>query len=111
MTWRPTGVAFDTLPAGTMREVTAGETSILLLRVGAAVYAIDPVCPHLGGILAEGTLDGVRLRCGEHGAIFDARNGTVLADPFGLEPPEGGVDPVAHHPVRIDAGMIEVDLA
>ncbi len=110
MTWHPTGVAFEALAPGALREVVVGESTIVLVRAGNAVSAIDAVCPHRGGFLSDGTLDGVRLQCPVHGAIFDVRTGGVLADPFGIEPPEGDVEPVRGYPARVVAGMIEVDL-
>ena len=110
MTWRKTGVAEPTLPVGSLREVMVGSASVLLIRLPNGVRAVDALCPHLGGLLADGTLTGVRLKCPEHGAVFDVTNGSVAVDPFGIEPPEGGVDPIAAYPTRVVAGMIEVDL-
>jgi len=97
------------MPGG-MLEVMVETTPILLARVGPVVFAIDAVCPHLGGLLAEGTLAGRRLTCPLHTAVFDVGSGAVLADPFGLEPPEGGVAPVESYATRTEAGMVEVDL-
>jgi nitrite reductase/ring-hydroxylating ferredoxin subunit len=110
MTWRKTGVAEPTLPPGSLREVMVGSTSLLLVRLPSGVCAVDAVCPHLGGLLADGTLSGVRLSCPEHGAVFDVTDGSVVVDPFGIDPPEGGVEPIAAYPTRLEAGMIEVDL-
>jgi nitrite reductase/ring-hydroxylating ferredoxin subunit len=110
MTWRKTGVAAETLKPGAMREVMVDTTPVLVARVGPLLFAVEAVCPHLGGLLVDGTLAGRRLTCPLHGAIFDVGTGTVLADPFGVEPPEGGVPPVSSYPVRVEGGMVEVDL-
>lgn len=110
MTWKPSGVSLDTLPPGTLREVSVGGPSVLLVRLGDAVHALDPYCPHAGGVLAEGTLDGMRLACPVHAAVFDASNGVVLEDPFGIAPPDGGVDPLTRYPVRVVDGRVEIDL-
>jgi nitrite reductase/ring-hydroxylating ferredoxin subunit len=110
VTWRSTGVAAAALPRGRMREATAGTSSILLVRVADEVHAVDPYCPHAGGILAEGALDGPRLACPVHAAVFDAPTGAVLEDPFGIVPPEGGVDPLTRYRVRVVDGMLEVDV-
>lgn len=109
MTWKPTGVAAETLRPGAMREVMVGSAAILLARVGPLVFAVEAVCPHLGGLLADGSLAGRRLTCPLHGATFDVGTGAVFADPFGLDP-EGGVPPLSSYPVRIESGMVEVDL-
>jgi nitrite reductase/ring-hydroxylating ferredoxin subunit len=110
MTWRRTGIAESTLLAGSPREVMVGSTSVLLIRLPSGVHAVDAVCPHLGGLLADGTLSGARLTCPEHGAVFDVTDGSVIVDPFGIEPPEGGVAPLGAYPARVADGMIEVDL-
>ena len=112
MPWKSTGVAVATLPPGSLREVTVGGASVLLVRLAEAVHALDPYCPHAGGVLGEGelTLDGARLTCPVHAAVFDATSGAVLADPFGIQPPEGGVDPLTRYPVRVVGGVVEVDL-
>ena len=110
MTWKNTGVAVSALAPGALLEVVVDATTIVLARVGPLVFALDAVCPHIGGLLGDGTLAGRRLTCPVHGAVFDVGTGAVLADPFGVEPPEGGVSPVTVYPARIEAGMVEVDL-
>jgi nitrite reductase/ring-hydroxylating ferredoxin subunit len=110
MTWRSTGVALVTLPPGALREVQVGSASVLLVRLAEEVHALDPYCPHAGGVLAEGVLEAKRLACPVHAAVFDVGSGAVLEDPFGITPPEGGVDPLTQYPVRVAGGLVEVDL-
>jgi nitrite reductase/ring-hydroxylating ferredoxin subunit len=110
MTWRKTGVALSAFPAGTMREVNLDGTSVLLVRLAEEVYGLAAVCSHEGGILLDGTLADRRLTCPVHGAVFDAGTGAVLADPDGIEPPEGRIDPLARYATRVLDDMIEVDL-
>ncbi len=110
MTWVKTGVAFATLTDSRPQELVVDGRTLLLVRSSGRLHAVDGICPHLGGLLAEGTVEGDRLTCPLHGAVFSVASGTVLADPFGLEPPEGGVDPLRTFPTRVEAGMVEVDL-
>lgn len=110
MAWRKTGVFLATLPSGTKREVMIDGSSVLLLNVGGSVHATEAICPHLGGILADGQLEGSRLKCPEHGATFDARSGQVVVDPDGVEPPQGAVDALRTYPVRVADEQLEVDL-
>jgi len=110
MPWHRTGVAVDTIAVGAMREVLLGATSVLLVRTEEGVRAVEAVCPHLGGLLADGALSGRRLTCPEHAAVFDVADGRVVADPYGVEPPEGAVDSLRTYPVRVDAGQVAVDL-
>jgi nitrite reductase/ring-hydroxylating ferredoxin subunit len=111
MTWRATGVAEATLLEGTMREVLVGGRSVVLARIGRTVVAFEGYCPHQGGLLAEGRLEGHRITCPVHEAAFDLPSGRVVADPFGVVPPEGGVGPLPTFAVRTVRGSVEIELA
>jgi len=110
MAWAKTGVALGALPPGTMREVDLDGTAVLLVRLGPEVHAVAGICTHEGGILADGSLAGARIKCPVHGAVFDARDGSVLADPDDVEPPEGVARPLQRYSTRVLDGMVEVDL-
>jgi 3-phenylpropionate/trans-cinnamate dioxygenase ferredoxin component len=110
MPWKPTGVAWGAMPRGTMREVTIGPTTVLLVRTNDSVHAVDGICPHAGGLLADGELDGSRVRCPVHGALYDSTTGAVVEDPDGIAPPQGGTSPLARYPTRVRDGMIELEM-
>ncbi|MCI4364573.1 MAG: Rieske (2Fe-2S) protein [Thermoplasmata archaeon] len=110
MPWKTTGVAAGTLAPDSLREVGVGSSSILLVKGAEEIHAVDPYCPHAGGVLAEGVLDGSRLTCPVHSAVFETGTGRVLEDPFGIQPPEGGVRPLTRYPVRVVDGVVEADL-
>ena len=110
MAWKKTGVAFATLAPGSMREVNLDGAPVLLVRLAEDVHAIAAICTHEGGILVDGSLEEGRLTCPVHGARFDPRSGSVIADPDGIEPPEGAIEPLARYEVRVAGGMVEVDL-
>ena len=63
---------------GAMKKVNAGGKDILLAMVGGKYYAADDKCPHLGGSLAEGTLEGTVVTCPKHGSQFDLTDGRNL---------------------------------
>ena len=68
----------DELADGTVAAVEAGTRTVALTRQGDEYGAIDGVCPHQGGPLADGTFkDGV-LRCPWHGWGFDVKTGKSL---------------------------------
>ena len=110
MPWLKTGMAVDGIPKGSMREVHLEGTPVLLVRLSESVRALAPVCTHEGGILSDGQLSGGRLTCPEHQAAFDVLTGRVVADPDGVEPPIGRIDPLATFPTRVVDGLIEVQL-
>jgi nitrite reductase/ring-hydroxylating ferredoxin subunit len=110
VSWVPTGVALASLPEASLYEALKGVRPVLLVRVDGALFAIAASCPHLGGELADGVLTGRRLQCPLHEATFDVADGSVVTDPFGVTPPEGGVEPVASFPTRVLDGMVEVEL-
>jgi nitrite reductase/ring-hydroxylating ferredoxin subunit len=110
MAWKRTGVASAELREGLLHGTTAGTRPVVLVRLGGEVHAVDGTCPHLGGDLAEGTVEQGKITCPLHGATFDLLTGTVRADPFGVAPPEGAVGPLPTFAVRIADGTIEVDV-
>jgi len=71
----------DAISAGKMLAVDRGDRQILLVRRGDAVVALDGTCPHAGGPLAEGVLDGDRVICPWHKAAFCIRDGHVVDPP------------------------------
>ncbi len=58
-----------------------GDAMIALFHVGGQFYALDDVCTHDDGPLAEGTLCGMTIACPRHGAKFDIRTGAALTMP------------------------------
>lgn len=111
MSWAATGVADSSVRPAAPVEVMLEGRSVLLARVDTALVALDGYCPHEGGVLRDGEIRGHRIACPVHGAEFDLRSGHVLADPFGVSPPRGGVAPLGTFRVRVRAGMVEVDLS
>ena len=63
------------------RVVEANGQRIALSRVESQVYAIQDVCTHDGGPLAEGTFWGEEIECPRHGARFDLATGRAVRMP------------------------------
>lgn len=76
--------------------------AIALFNVDGCVYAIDDVCTHDGGPLAEGLFQGVEIQCPRHGARFDVRTGKALCFP--------AFEPVTTHRVELRGDEIFVAL-
>lgn len=51
--------------------------TIALFNVDETLYAIDDSCPHAGGSLLTGKLDGRMLQCPAHGLKFDLATGCM----------------------------------
>lgn len=87
------------LAEGSCRAFTVAGRAIALVRLGGEVYALDDMCPHRGGSLGAGTIEGGQIVCPMHGWKFDIKTGRL---PMG-----GGV---ATHAVRIEGDQILVEI-
>jgi 3-phenylpropionate/trans-cinnamate dioxygenase ferredoxin component len=63
---------------GTMRKIIIDEHEYLLVMVQDKFYATDNRCPHMGGNLSMGKLDGIILTCPRHYSQFDLTDGHVV---------------------------------
>lgn len=61
--------------------VQIGRVWVAIFNVDGQLYAIQDVCTHDDGPLAEGKLIGCEIECPRHGARFDLRDGRVTAPP------------------------------
>ncbi len=69
------------IPAGQGRMFAVSGRQIAVFNVGGAFHAIDNVCRHQQGPLAEGDLDGCVVTCPWHGWTYDVTSGTTPDDP------------------------------
>ncbi len=97
----------DFLKVATLAEVPAGKAKtadvkgdpIALYNVGGKVYATANTCPHRGGPLGEGDLDGTIITCPWHSFQYDVTTGKCLTN---------AALSIACHPVRVDGEDILV---
>ncbi len=85
---------------GTTKRVMVEKTEVLLCNVDGEIYAIEDVCTHDGGELDQGELDGCRIMCPRHGAMFDVKTGAALTLP--------AIVPVPTYEVRVEGDDIFV---
>lgn len=85
-------------PGKTLVEIE-GEM-IALFHVGGVYYALDDVCTHDGGPLADGELVDYAIACPRHGAQFDIRSGEALTMP--------AVRATKAHRVKVEDGGVWV---
>jgi 3-phenylpropionate/trans-cinnamate dioxygenase ferredoxin subunit len=88
------------IPPGGVKVVRLDDQEIAVFNLAGAYYAVDDVCTHDGGPLAEGLIDGDAIECPRHGARFDIRTGRVLAMPATV--------PVPTYAVRVEGEEIQV---
>jgi 3-phenylpropionate/trans-cinnamate dioxygenase ferredoxin subunit len=90
------------LPEGGKKVLDIDGRAVALFHVGGGYHAIDDVCTHDGGPLAEGELIDCEIQCPRHGARFDLKTGRALCMP--------AIEPVAVHAVEVRGGDIYVAL-
>lgn len=89
------------VPPGTIREFQVGGKAVAVANVGGEFYAINNVCLHRGGPLADGPLEGTVVTCPWHGWEYDVRTGRVAQNPT------AGVE---SYPVEIRGEELFVDV-
>ncbi len=65
----------EDVPPGTGKELAARGRVVALFNVAGVFYALDGVCPHAGGPLGKGVLQGTIVTCPWHGWQFDVTCG------------------------------------
>ena len=53
------------------------EKPMAVFNVEGQYYAVNYVCPHMGGPIGEGSLKGTVVTCPWHGWTFDVRDGNA----------------------------------
>ncbi len=91
------------IPVGGVKVVRVGDQPVALFHLEDGYYAMDDLCTHDGGPLAEGTLEDHVIECPRHGARFDVKTGAVLRLP--------AVAPVPTYRVRVENEEIQVGWA
>jgi nitrite reductase/ring-hydroxylating ferredoxin subunit len=81
--------------------VQVGVLTLALFNVAGSFYAVDNSCPHRGGPLGDGKLDGAIVTCPWHGYRYDVRTGVHQLNPR-LN--------VACYPVTVEDGVVFVDV-
>jgi 3-phenylpropionate/trans-cinnamate dioxygenase ferredoxin component len=95
----------EDLPPGTVKLVHAGQITVGVYNLDGKYCAIEDRCSHDDGPLCEGEFDADEgyAVCPRHGAHIDICSGRPLTLPAVL--------PVETFPVRVDEGLVKVDLS
>jgi nitrite reductase (NADH) small subunit len=90
----------DELPPGGARAFAVGDAMVAVFRLRSGeLRAVDAVCPHSGGPLADGQFDAKKVICPLHNYFFSLADGTCLNGDF----------TVRAYPVHEEDGKIVVD--
>jgi len=73
--------ALAALPPGSLAQVHLNGADYALCNHDGALRCFDGICPHAGGPLGEGNLDGENIVCPWHGWAFDCLTGVNDFDP------------------------------
>ena len=101
MEWIRVAACVD-CPVGTMKEYVVGDRIVALANVEGTFYALDGICPHQGGPLGRGCLQGPIVTCPWHGWQFDVTSGRHRINPTFTHPT---------YPVRIADGDVYVGVS
>ena len=66
------------LPVGALKLVEVEGRDVVLVNVAGDLYALDGQCPHNGGPLGRGRLEGGAVVCPWHGWKWDAKSGRAV---------------------------------
>jgi nitrite reductase (NADH) small subunit len=67
-------------PGEVVEMIVDGKT-LCIAHAGGTVAVLDGVCPHEGGPLGEGSIEGGRVVCPWHSFSFDLHSGESEQDP------------------------------
>jgi nitrite reductase (NADH) small subunit/3-phenylpropionate/trans-cinnamate dioxygenase ferredoxin subunit len=91
----------SSLPPGQGRTVNVQGREFALFNVDGQFHAIDNECPHAGGPLGAGDLDGQTVTCPLHGWQFDVTTGACLGVPACA---------LKSYPTRVENGQVLVGI-
>jgi nitrite reductase (NADH) small subunit len=94
-------IAVADLPPGRAAEVVVNGQAVALFNVGGTFHALAGRCPHRGGPLGQGFLDGPRVSCPWHNYTFDLTTGENVVD-ADLK--------VTRYEVKVEDGQVRVKL-
>jgi nitrite reductase/ring-hydroxylating ferredoxin subunit len=69
------------LPKGEAALAVVNGQDVALFRRGEEIFAIGNTCPHQGGNLCDGRIEGDIVICPLHGWEFDLRSGVCMTVP------------------------------
>ena len=87
------------IPEGEGKAVSHGKHRIAVFNVGGEFHAISDACPHAGGPLSDGWIEGTEVTCPWHGWAFDVKYSE-----------DDRRDGICRYKVRIEGNDISVEI-
>jgi len=81
---------------------SAGDKNVAVFKVDGAFYATDNICPHAYALLTDGFVEGDKVECPLHGAVFHIPTGRCLAAPAESD--------LKIYPIKVEEDRIYVDI-
>jgi nitrite reductase/ring-hydroxylating ferredoxin subunit/uncharacterized membrane protein len=75
----------DDLPDDTPMRMDINGHTMIIVRTGGTVYAVQEFCTHRCGPLSEGTVEGGNIRCPWHRSCFELSTGKIAEGPAKVE--------------------------
>ncbi|MEE8110026.1 MAG: nitrite reductase (NAD(P)H) small subunit [bacterium] len=92
--------ALEDFPEGQGRIVSAARKPIAVFKVDGRIYAVNNICPHMGGPIGAGQVEGAVVSCPYHNMRFELDTG-LSADAFGHS--------LQTYTVKVEGGDVWVD--
>ena len=73
-------LVLEDIPVGTKKKVEVNGKQVFIANIAGTIFAIEDKCPHMGGSLSEGNLEGNFIVCPNHHAKFDITTGKAVGD-------------------------------
>jgi nitrite reductase/ring-hydroxylating ferredoxin subunit len=74
-------ISVESLPTGQAKVIELAGKMVAVIHTPDGIFAVDEMCPHRGGPLSEGKIEGNSIVCPWHRARFDFTNGKLLEGP------------------------------
>ena len=90
----------DEVGPGEIKQYLVEDRFVALCNVDGEFHAFEDVCTHAFAYLSEGGMEGDRIKCPLHGALFDVKTGQPKSLP--------AVKPVPKHEVKVEDGNVYI---
>jgi NAD(P)H-dependent nitrite reductase small subunit len=83
----------EQIPVGEGRAFTVGDEQVAVFRPrGGGLHALQAICPHRGGPLADGLIDGAHVVCPLHNHAFRMVDGQCITGDWSVRAYQVGVE-------------------